>query len=95
VSGALLDNIADIVSRCPGMVIEIGGHTDSDGSDATNLRLSERRALAVAEYLQALGIPDDRFVIRGYGESQPIVANDSSDNKARNRRIEFKVVSSG
>jgi outer membrane protein OmpA-like peptidoglycan-associated protein len=92
-SNALLDNLADIVSRCPGMVIEIGGHTDSDGSDATNTALSERRAKAVDDYLRAKGIPGDRMVTKGYGESQPFVANDSAANKARNRRIEFKVVS--
>jgi outer membrane protein OmpA-like peptidoglycan-associated protein len=92
-SNALLDNIYDIVSRCPGMVIEIGGHTDSDGSDAANAALSERRAKAVDDYLRAKGIPGERMVTKGYGESEPFVANDTPANKARNRRIEFKVVS--
>ena len=92
-SNALLDNLYDIVSRCPGMVIEIGGHTDSDGSDATNVALSERRAKAVDDYLRGKGIPDGRLVTRGYGEALPFVPNDSPANKARNRRIEFKVVS--
>lgn len=90
-SNALLDQLYDIVSRCPGMVIEIGGHTDSDGSDAANMALSERRALSVQSYLQAKGIARDRLVVKGYGESQPFVANDSAENKARNRRIEFQV----
>jgi outer membrane protein OmpA-like peptidoglycan-associated protein len=92
-SNALLDNIYDIVSRCPGMVIEIGGHTDSDGSEAAITALSERRAQAVDDYLRAKGIPGERMVTKGYGESEPFVANDSPANKARNRRIEFKVVS--
>jgi OOP family OmpA-OmpF porin len=91
-SNALLDQIHDIVSRCPGMVIEIGGHTDSDGSDATNQALSERRALAVQAYLEAKGVPRERLVVKGYGEAAPFVPNDSSENKARNRRIEFKVL---
>lgn len=92
-SNALLENIYDIVSRCPGMVIEIGGHTDSDGSEAANAALSERRAKAVDDYLRAKGIPGERMLTKGYGESEPFVANDTPANKARNRRIEFKVVS--
>jgi OOP family OmpA-OmpF porin len=91
-SNALLDQLYDIVSRCPGMVIEIGGHTDSDGSDATNQALSERRALAVQSYLENKGVPRDRLVVHGYGEAVPFVPNDSAENKARNRRIEFKVL---
>lgn len=94
-SNALLDALFDIVRRCPGMVIEIGGHTDSDGSDATNQALSERRAAAVAAYLAAKGIDAGRLVTKGYGEAQPIAANDSARNKAQNRRIEFKVLSNG
>ncbi|MCR8723316.1 OmpA family protein [Frigidibacter sp. ROC022] len=94
-SNAFLDALYDIVRRCPGMVIEIGGHTDSDGSDATNQALSERRAAAVAAYLEAKGISGGRLVTKGYGESQPLVANNSSRNKAKNRRIEFKVLSNG
>lgn len=88
----VLDQLYDIVSRCPGMVVEIGGHTDSDGSDATNQQLSERRAAAVETYLVSKGIPAGRLVVKGYGESQPFVPNDSAAHKARNRRIEFKVV---
>jgi len=91
-SNALLDNLYDIVRRCPGMIIEVGGHTDSDGSDATNLALSERRAAAVIEYLAAKGIEPERMVARGYGEAMPIVPNTSSENKARNRRIEFQTI---
>lgn len=91
-SFGLLDNLFDIVNRCPDLNIEIGGHTDSDGSDATNRRLSERRAGAVADYLRGKGIPGSRMLVVGYGESRPIHPNDSRENKARNRRIEFLVV---
>lgn len=91
-SNALLDNLFDIVRRCPGMIIEVGGHTDSDGSDATNLALSERRAAAVIEYLATKGIEPERMVARGYGEALPILPNTSSENKARNRRIEFQAI---
>ena len=92
-SDGLLGQVADIVSRCPGMVIEIGGYTDSDGSDAANQTLSERRARSVADYLAAHGIPGGRFETKGYGEADPFLPNDSAEHKARNRRIEFKVVS--
>jgi OmpA-OmpF porin, OOP family len=92
-SDALLDNLYDIVSRCPGMVLEVGGHTDSDGTDATNLDLSERRAGSVIDYLTAKGIAPDRLVAHGYGEAQPLLPNDSADNMRRNRRIQFTVIS--
>ncbi|MEM9248377.1 MAG: OmpA family protein [Pseudomonadota bacterium] len=88
-SRAVLDSIADIIGRCPGLKVEVSGHTDSDGSEANNQRLSERRAASVVQYLSANGAPSDRMVPVGYGESRPIVANDSAANKQRNRRIEF------
>ena len=91
-STPLLDNIFDIVNRCPDLNVEIGGHTDSDGSNATNQRLSERRARAVSDYLRARGISQARMKIVGYGEGRPLWPNDSATNKARNRRIEFTVV---
>lgn len=91
-STPLLDNLHDIVNRCPDLAIEVGGHTDSDGSEVANQRLSERRAAAVASYLQSKGIPASRMKAIGYGETQPLVANTSQENKARNRRIEFSVI---
>lgn len=91
-STPLLDNIFDIVSRCPDLNIEIGGHTDADGSNANNQRLSERRARAVSEYLRTRGISQARMKVVGYGEGRPLWPNDSSTNKARNRRIEFTVL---
>lgn len=91
-SRPLLDNLHDIVNRCPDMAIEIGGHTDSDGGDRSNLRLSQRRAAAVGGYLQAKGIAEGRMKITGYGETEPLVENSSRANKAKNRRIEFSVL---
>lgn len=88
----LLDNLFDIVNRCPDLAIEIGGHTDSDGSTAANQRLSERRAGSVAAYLARKGIAQSRMQVVGYGEERPLVANTSAQNKARNRRIEFSVL---
>lgn len=91
-SAPLLDSMVDIIERCPGLLIEISGHTDSDGSDATNQRLSDARAASVARYFQSKGIDKIRFVTVGYGEARPVAPNDTSENKARNRRIEFAVV---
>jgi outer membrane protein OmpA-like peptidoglycan-associated protein len=90
-SDPLLASVVDIVRRCPSLVIEVSGHTDSDGSDATNQRLSELRARAVADYLAQNGIDAARIHAVGYGETRPAVANDSAYNKSRNRRIEFAI----
>lgn len=91
-SKPLLDNLYDIVNRCPDLQIEIGGHTDSDGSTNANQRLSERRAGSVGQYLQSKGITGSRMKIVGYGEVNPLHPNTSGDNKAKNRRIEFSVL---
>lgn len=72
--------------------IMINGHTDSDGSDAYNLRLSFERAEAVKAYLTgAYGISEDRLLVRGYGEMLPLKPNDSPVNKQINRRVEFEI----
>lgn len=85
----LLENLHDIVSRCPSVKLEIAGHTDSIGSDAQNQSISERRAASVVAWLRDKGISRDQLVAVGYGEDRPIVANDTPENRARNRRIEF------
>ena len=91
-SRLILDSIVDIIRRCPGLVIEVSGHTDSDGQESSNQYLSEKRAESVKSYLTASGIETNRIVTVGYGESQPAVPNDTVENKLRNRRIEFAVV---
>jgi len=91
-SRLILDSIADIIRRCPGLVIEVSGHTDSDGSKSTNQNLSEKRAESVKSYLTSSRIETNRIVTVGYGESKPVVPNDTAANKLRNRRIEFAVV---
>ena len=70
--------------------VEIDGHTDAVGTDAYNLKLSEERALAVASWLVAHGIDEDRLTIRGFGSSRPKALDDTEANRALNRRIEFK-----
>lgn len=90
-SFALLDQVQDIVSRCPGMKIQIAGHTDSIGKASYNQRLSERRAASVVEYLTSNGISADRMDAIGYGEERPIADNATERGRWRNRRIEFSV----
>ncbi|MFZ3582469.1 OmpA family protein, partial [Loktanella sp. DJP18] len=89
-SAPLLDALADIVSRCPGMVVEVGGHTDSVGSDDLNLRLSDARAASVTQYLFGKGLRPDALVSRGYGETTPIADNATSEGRWKNRRISFQ-----
>jgi outer membrane protein OmpA-like peptidoglycan-associated protein len=69
--------------------VQVEGHTDSVGSDSYNLRLSERRAESVKQYLvQRFQIPSDRLVVRGFGKSQPIASNATPDGRDKNRRVE-------
>ncbi len=88
-SEPLLNSLVDIILRCPGLIVEVAGHTDSDGSAVANQRLSERRAAAVSDYLISRSIPADRIVSVGYGEMRPVASNDTAYGKSRNRRIEF------
>ena len=90
-SHATLDKLAEIAKTCPDAVIEIAGHTDAEGEAARNQRLSERRARSVADYLVKAGVPDSRLASVGHGDTQPIAPNDTAEQRARNRRIEFNV----
>ncbi|WP_238548016.1 OmpA family protein [Meridianimarinicoccus roseus] len=90
-SAFLLDSIADIVARCPDLRIVVAGHTDSDGPAAANQQLSEQRAASVVGYLLSHGVGSSNLTSIGYGESRPLVPNDTAQNKKRNRRIEFTV----
>ena len=91
-SFGLLDRLSQIVKVCPAATVEIGGHTDSDGSDAYNQALSEDRANAVRSYLVRNGVFVGRMNAVGYGEQKPIADNENDEGKARNRRIEFTVI---
>lgn len=91
-SFGFLDRIAATVQQCGDVRMEISGHTDSDGSEADNLVLSERRADAVADYLTAAGVDAKRLVAVGHGESRPVRENETVQGKAANRRIEFQVM---
>jgi OOP family OmpA-OmpF porin len=90
-SMGLLDRLIETALRCPTAHIEVAGHTDNVGDEAANKALSEKRALAVTDYLIRAGLPADRLTATGYGSSQPVAANDTEDGKAKNRRIDFVV----
>jgi len=86
-----ISRIVAILSDCPEVPIEIGGHTDSRGSADLNARLSQARAEAVRDRLIAEGVASARVVARGYGETRPIANNDTEAGRAENRRIAFEI----
>jgi OmpA-OmpF porin, OOP family len=90
-SHKLLDTIAAALKADADTKIEIGGHTDSKGTETKNVRLSERRAEAVKKYLVDHGITISRIKAVGYGSSQPIADDSTFDGQRQNRRIEFQV----
>src|SRR3982074_3546183 len=87
----LLDRLIETALPSPPVNIKIAGHTDTDGEDAFNQTLSEKRAQAVTDYLVKAGLPANRFTAMGYGSTQPVATNDTDQGKAQNRRIEFVV----
>lgn len=87
-----VQKLAEILKEYPDTNILIEGHTDSDGTDAFNQKLSERRAQAVATYAQSIGVSSSRFQTVGYGESQPVGSNDTAEGKQANRRVEIAVM---
>lgn len=84
-----LDKVVAFLLETPVDVV-IGGHTDADGDEALNQSLSQDRADAVLTYLTSQGVPADTLTATGFGETQPIAPNDTPENKAKNRRIEFR-----
>jgi len=76
----------------PGVVLEIGGHTDNQGGDGVNQPLSESRATAVKNMLVKFGVPDNMLQTRGYGSAKPKQDNNTERGKFLNRRIEYSIV---
>jgi OOP family OmpA-OmpF porin len=87
----LLDEVATVLTTRPGMKVRVEGHTDSRGSRAYNLRLSQARADSVKAYLVGKGISSDRMEAKGYGPEQPIDNNRTAAGRERNRRVEFMI----
>lgn len=90
-SGALIDELSKAIGACAGTKVEVAGHTDLTGGDEPNMRLSEERANSVVAAMVAKGVPSERLVPKGYGETKPLEATMSSAANAMNRRIEFHV----
>lgn len=87
-----LDKLISFLQANTNLKIEIGGHTDNEGTDLYNLQLSDARAKSVYDYLSAHGIAPSRLTYHGYGETQPTATNASPEGKALNRRTEFKII---
>ncbi|MFO1202414.1 MAG: OmpA family protein [Tabrizicola sp.] len=85
----VLDELAKILTNCPPMQLEIGGHTDSQGSEGGNQALSQARAEAVLLALQGRRVDVSGMTAKGYGEAQPIADNGTEEGREANRRIEF------
>lgn len=86
-----LGKLANVLQKYPDTNIEILGHTDDKGSDSYNQGLSERRANSAASYIRSQGIASTRISTKGLGESDPKVSNDTDENRAENRRVEFVI----
>ncbi len=84
-----LNMVAQVMRDNTDLKFEVGGHTDGDGSDDFNLKLSQQRAEAVKGQLVKMGISDSRLTAKGYGKSLPIGDNSTVEGKANNRRVEF------
>lgn len=87
-----LEKLVDLMTDFPYLRVEIEGHTDDQGSDEYNLKLSDARAKAVVDYLLKKKVEQERLSWKGYGESKPLAPNDSEANRAINRRVEFRVI---
>jgi outer membrane protein OmpA-like peptidoglycan-associated protein len=88
----VLDNLATTLNEYNQTRIEVTGHTDSKGTDAYNMTLSQNRANAVAGYLGSRGVASSRMVVSGAGETRPVASNDTESGRAQNRRVEITLV---
>ena len=84
-----IDEIVRELKANPSIRVLIEGHTDSIGSDAYNQRLSERRAMAVADYMESEGIEASRITTKGWGKTKPVASNKTKEGRAQNRRVEI------
>jgi outer membrane protein OmpA-like peptidoglycan-associated protein len=92
VSFPILDEIVDLMRERPMLRLGIYGHTDNRGGAAYNKNLSDRRAHSVVQYIRGKEIAQDRLESAGYGMERPVDSNDSDEGRAKNRRVEFKIL---
>lgn len=86
-----LDKLSEVLINNPDTNINIYGHTDSKGTDAYNLSLSDRRSASVKSYLTSKGVNASRLFTMGMGEKEPVATNDTEEGRAKNRRVEFAI----
>jgi outer membrane protein OmpA-like peptidoglycan-associated protein len=86
-----LTKLVNVLNKYPDTDIQVIGHTDANGSDDYNQKLSERRANAVINFLSANKINTSRLAAKGMGETDPVAGNDTEEGKAQNRRVEFVI----
>jgi outer membrane protein OmpA-like peptidoglycan-associated protein len=90
-SYAALNDVIVILNENESVKLKIDGHTDSDGSDEFNLKLSDGRAASVKKYLVSKGIDESRLISEGFGESMPVADNKTAAGKQQNRRVVMKL----
>ena len=86
------NSVAQVLVDFPDMGVRVEGHTDSQGSDSMNLRLSNERAESVKTYLSSQGVIASRLKSEGFGETRPIDTNRTPEGRAKNRRVEFHIL---
>jgi outer membrane protein OmpA-like peptidoglycan-associated protein len=88
----VLDSVALVLQEFDKTIVEVAGHTDSTGSDASNQALSERRAASVSAYLISREVRSDRLISVGAGETRPVASNDTDAGRQQNRRVEITIL---
>jgi outer membrane protein OmpA-like peptidoglycan-associated protein len=93
VAAKALDRDGAMLKDNPDVKVEIGGHTDSMGSEKGNQKISEKRAESAKKYLMdKFNIPGDRMIVKGYGSTKPIADNGTKEGRVKNRRVELKII---
>jgi outer membrane protein OmpA-like peptidoglycan-associated protein len=93
IAAKALDRNGQILNGNPNIRVEIGGHTDGEGSAAANQKISEKRAQSCKKYLMdKFNIPEKQMITKGYGATKPVADNKAQEGRSKNRRVEFKVI---
>jgi outer membrane protein OmpA-like peptidoglycan-associated protein len=93
IAAKALDKNGQILNGNPNIRVEIGGHTDGEGSEAANQKISEKRAQSCKKYLMdKFNIPEKQMITKGYGVTKPVADNKTQEGRSKNRRVEFKVI---
>ena len=91
----VLNSVAKVIKEYNKTMVQVNGYTDSTGSNATNMALSERRANAVSNYLRLQGVNGNRIITEGFGPANPIASNATAAGREQNRRVEIVLINQG